>query len=69
MTEAFDCCIFDFRLKFFAMYLMNIRRDSPTATENFLLFGKLIECFKKSFRKQIEMVEYQISQFFALLHS
>ena len=56
MTESFDCCIFDFRLKFFAMYLMNIRRDSSAATENFLLFRKVIECFKKSFREQIKMV-------------
>ena len=61
MTESFDCCIFDFRLKFFAMYLMNIRRDLSAATENFLLFRKVVEFSKKSLREQIEMVEYQIS--------
>lgn len=38
MTESFDCCIFDLSLKFFAMHLMNIRRDSSATTENFLLF-------------------------------
>ena len=38
MTEALDCFTFYLCLKFFAMYLMNIRRDSSAATENFLLF-------------------------------
>lgn len=57
MTEAFDSFVFYFCLKFFAMYLMNIRRDSSAATENLLLIRKVIECFKISFPKQIEMVE------------
>ena len=68
MSEAFDSFAFDFRLEFFAMYLMNIRRDPSAATENFLLFRKVVECSKKSLREQIEMVEYQISQFLVLLH-
>lgn len=68
MTESFDSFVFYFCLKFFAMYLMNVRRDSSAATENFLLFRKVVECSKKSLREQIEMVEYQISQFLVLLH-
>lgn len=56
MSESLDCLVFNLRPKIFAMHLMRVRCDPSATTENFLLFRKVIECFKMSFHKQIEMV-------------